>query len=355
MSAAEPDEADSAPSPTIEPAADYEALFRRAPCGYVVTDDDDIVLVANDTFLEWLGRARDGVVGRRFSSLLAVGDRILYSTHILPQVQLMGAAGEVSVDVVAADGTRHAALLTADRTPATDSDGARVRIIVFSAHERRLYERDLLEARRRAEASDAQRALVEADLQHRVRHDPVTGLSNRAGVLERVGDAVDVRDGRGIAVFYLDLGDVKLVKDTLGHDAGDEMLRTTADRLRSALRDDHLLSRFSGDDFLVVAEIAESDDVGAIAERLLSVLGAPMSLHGMEVVPSVSIGVTVAGRGHHDIEALVRDADRAMHHAKRRARDRWERFDPDQPDLAADRLELLEELRRASAEGEFRL
>ena len=333
---------------------DYPALFEDAPCGYLVTRDDGTIVTVNDTFVRWSGHGRAELVGRSFHSLLPLGDRILYSTHCMPQLGVHGAIGEIAIDIVAADGTRRAALLSGTRTAPTDGTAAQVRLIVFSAHERRLYENELLAARRRAEESEGRRARAEADLLHRVLHDPLTGLPNRAGLIERLTGLAGSGDEQ-LSLLFIDLDHFKTVNDSLGHAAGDELLVIVAGRLKATVRETSVIARFAGDEFVVAQTITDTAQVTALAQRLLDVLNAPVVIAGLEIVPSASIGLVVATAGEVSTETLLRDADIAMYRAKSRGRNRWEQHDPAEPDLTADRLRVLEELRHGIERGELRL
>ncbi|CEA09260.1 Alkaline phosphatase synthesis sensor protein PhoR [Arthrobacter saudimassiliensis] len=141
---------------------DYAALFHDAPSGYLVTRTDGTIVEANATLLAWLGRRRHEVVGSSLLDLLPVGDRIVYTTHALSQLGLMGAFAELAVDLRGADGVRLPALLSGTRAAGTGGLPDLDRIIVFNAHERRLYERELVAALRKAEEAEAARAAAEA-------------------------------------------------------------------------------------------------------------------------------------------------------------------------------------------------
>jgi diguanylate cyclase (GGDEF)-like protein len=336
---------------------DLEQLYQQAPCGYLVLADDHTVAAVNDTFLHWTGHRREDLVGTRFERLLPVGDRILFATHCLPQLDVAGAVGEMVIDVLGTGGVRRAALLTAARTPATATTPASTRVIVFSAHERRRYEQELIAALNRAEESESRRAAAEADLRFLAHHDPLTGLLNRAGLVAHVGalNASGTGTGAGLSALFIDLDGFKAVNDSLGHAAGDELLAVVAERLRAAVRDSAVLARPAGDEFVLLEAFDHPDEVGPLAERLLAHLSAPVVVHGVEVVVSVSIGAA-AGEGPGEaLEDLLRRADLAMYRAKARGRNRWERHDPSVVDPAVGRLQLLGDLRRGVSAGELRL
>jgi diguanylate cyclase (GGDEF)-like protein/PAS domain S-box-containing protein len=165
-------------------------------------------------------------------------------------------------------------------------------------------------------------------IRHQVLHDGLTGLPNRTLFLDRVTHALDRnRRRQPLAVFFIDLDDFKLVNDSLGHDAGDELLRVVAPRFAGAIRPGDTLARLGGDEFAVLCEELSSELTATrIASQLLAALEQPAALHGDERVVSASIGVALSSRQSTAAD-LLRDADAAMYHAKRAGRGRAELFD----------------------------
>ena len=119
-------------------AMDYEQLFHEAPCSYLITDEAWTITAANASFLAWTGYGSDDVIGTSLPRLMPIGDRLLHSTHNAPQMQLTGTVSEVSFEILDVEGRRRAALLTAVRAVRSDG-GVEIRVIIFSAHERRQY------------------------------------------------------------------------------------------------------------------------------------------------------------------------------------------------------------------------
>ncbi|WP_461175027.1 EAL domain-containing protein [Arthrobacter sp. Z1-9] len=343
-------------TPGPEPAH-FEALFNQAPCGYLMTDDAGRITAVNDTFVSWTGRGRPDLLGSTLQSLMPVGDQILYSTHCIPQLGITGAVSEIAVEIIDADGQRRAALLSASRSPASGGEPAVVRVIIFSAHERRMYERELVAALRAAEESEARRAEAEKELHRLALHDALTGLPNRAGLKAALDQhpAAGTARPRGLAVLFLDLDHFKAVNDSLGHAAGDELLVSVAQRLTSVASGTNIVARLSGDEFVVVDAFASAGEATALAAGLLEVLRAPMQIEGLEIVASASIGVAVAEDGGETLEDLIRRADIAMYRAKELGRNRWELHQPAESDPTVDRLRALGELRHGIREGALRL
>jgi diguanylate cyclase (GGDEF)-like protein/PAS domain S-box-containing protein len=176
----------------------------------------------------------------------------------------------------------------------------------------------------------SQRKALESELSAAARSDKLTGLANRTLFMERLQAVIDRARAGGplqFAVLFLDFDNFKLVNDALGHEAGDELLRQIATRLRGSLRggdaedSGNLISRFGGDEFLVLLTGAHmGSDAPAIAERLLNSLAPAYGIHGREVHSTASIGIVTSDHGLDSAEAVVRNADVAMYEAKRSGR-----------------------------------
>ena len=160
-------------------------------------------------------------------------------------------------------------------------------------------------------------------LAHRALHDALTNLPNRELLRDRIEGALAraERHGSGVAVCFLDLDGFKVLNDTHGHAAGDEILRVVADRLREAVRADDTVARFGGDEFVIVChDVLNEERATTIARRVAAAVAVPVALQGQDdVVLRASIGV-VLGRPGAVPDALVRDADTAMYKAKRNTR-----------------------------------
>ncbi len=199
---------------------------------------------------------------------------------------------------------------------------------------------------------------AETLLAHQALHDHLTGLPNRALFLDRAEHAIELGRGRGtgVAVLFLDLDRFKVINDSLGHDAGDRLLRATADRLAEAIRPTDTLARMAGDEFAVLCEELDSvEDAVGVASRLIGCLRQPVTLGASEVVISASVGVALPRDDDPSPEALVRDADTAMYMAKEKGRGRVEVFDERLRKRAVRRLETESGLRRAIEADELRL
>ena len=190
---------------------------------------------------------------------------------------------------------------------------------------------------------------LEQQLTHQAFHDSLTGLANRALFRDRLGHAMArARGAGGYGVMFVDLDDFKTVNDSLGHAAGDELLREMTGRLRTCLRDGDTAARLGGDEFAILLEDVEDDDqCEVIAQRLLEALALPFSIGGTEVTTGASIGIAMGQVGPASPEDLMRNADLALYDAKNAGKNRYAVFAPTMHEAALARLSLTSDLRHA--------
>jgi diguanylate cyclase (GGDEF)-like protein len=217
---------------------------------------------------------------------------------------------------------------------------------------------DFLQAVANVLGSVIERRRTDDQLAHQALHDPLTGLPNRALLIDRLAQALarTGRGGRALAVLFLDIDRFKLVNDGLGHGAGDELLKTLAARLRRVVRPTDTVARFGGDEFVVVCEEATDEATAvALAKRMCDAIGDHVELVGRRMQVTVSIGIVLADSTRDDPEGVLRDADAAMYRAKERGRARIELFDATLRERVMERLETEAALRQAIDRGELRL
>src|SRR5439155_6344500 len=194
---------------------------------------------------------------------------------------------------------------------------------------------------------------------HAAFYDALTGLPNRALFMERLGQAqarARGRSGGGFAVLFLDLDRFKVVNDSMGHRAGDQLLVAIARRLDRIRRAGDTVARLGGDEFAVLVEgVDDEPSAGRVADRVHRELSQPFEINAQEVFTSTSIGIALGGVADHRPEDLLRDADTAMYRAKGQGTAKHAVFDITMHDHAVAVLQLENDLRRAIDRGELRV
>ena len=174
---------------------------------------------------------------------------------------------------------------------------------------------------------------AKAEAEQLALHDPLTGLPNRTlfeDRLERTFVRTKRQEGKLYAVAFVDVDNFKVVNDSLGHEAGDELLVGICHRIGSCLRKGDTIARFGGDEFtLLFCGLKQAEDVRVVLDRIFESLKEPFEIGGERMFASVSIGAAVAESATHDPKDLIRDADTAMYQAKIKGRGRYEIFNRD--------------------------
>ncbi len=188
--------------------------------------------------------------------------------------------------------------------------------------------------------------------------DPLTGLRSRSDFLEALGSRLDdyrrKPTGDRFAVLYLDLDRFKVINDSLGHLAGDELLIAVSRRLESCLRDADALGRLGGDEFAILLHsVGDQSQANVIAFKIQDALRAPIQVAGRDIFTSASIGIAFGDREYATPDEVMRDADTAMYHAKSKGKARHELFDADMHARARDRHDLENDLRHAIKNSAF--
>lgn len=228
----------------------------------------------------------------------------------------------------------------------------------IAIHQARLYQQ--------AHTELAERQRIEAQLRHDAFHDSLTGLPNRALLINRLEHTLQLMrrrlsrplaaDPLRFAVLFLDLDRFKVINDSLGHTIGDQLLKHVAQQLQSCLRMGDTVARLGGDEFVVLLEdIQTATDAIEAAHRIHTILKAPIMLDGREVFVTASIGIALDAEHYTEPDQLLRDADTAMYRAKRRSRGGYEIFDISMHSHALKQLQLESDLQRAIERQELRV
>ncbi|ONN67696.1 EAL domain-containing protein [Herbaspirillum frisingense] len=204
-----------------------------------------------------------------------------------------------------------------------------------------------------------ERKLYEAEMRHQATHDALTGLPNRNMLHEHLQRAIQVARQKGglTAVVFVDLDQFKFINDSLGHQVGDELLKTVAQRLQACLRDTDMVARQGGDEFVLVLQNQTGGEQGIaeVMQRILAAVARPWQAGDREFQVTASIGVSRYPADGKDVETLLKQADSAMYRAKEQGRNNFQFFAPWMDTQVSNRLEMLINLRRALDQEEFKL
>jgi diguanylate cyclase (GGDEF)-like protein/PAS domain S-box-containing protein len=300
-----------------------------------IVDRASRVLYASPACERVLGYRADQLLGRTLFGI-SHPDDVPHALEIAQQLETSDDIVRFEHRVVRGDDGRHVWVETIARVTARDERGRVLEIQCVA--------RDVSERRQTAEA-----------MEHLAFHDTLTGLPNRALLLDRLRQAVarSRRGGATIGLLFLDLDRFKDVNDTMGHDAGDALLRAVAERLRVSIRLGDTAARFGGDEFVVLCEPIHTElDAVAVAERISTAMEQPFDIAGRVVRASFSTGVAVAHAGT-TADELLQQADLAAVHTKERGRSRYEVFDAELRAVAAARRDTAQALHRALADEQF--
>jgi diguanylate cyclase (GGDEF)-like protein len=216
----------------------------------------------------------------------------------------------------------------------------------------------LLQARyeRLLREQERERAAQEERVRHQAYHDPLTGLPNRASFTEHLDEALRraKRTGWPLGLLFLDLDLFKRVNDSLGHDAGDRLLRIAAERIRRSVREADMLFRMGGDEFTVLLEdVRGPEEAALVASRALEAMAEPLSVGHHEIAVTASIGIALYPRDDTVGERLVKSADTAMYRAKELGRNRYAFFAREMNERVESQMTMEAALRRALKNDEF--
>ena len=200
------------------------------------------------------------------------------------------------------------------------------------------------------------RKLIEKNLEFQAYHDSLTGLPNRALLLDRTEQAIvhAKRNGSLLAVLFLDLDNFKQVNDSLGHSVGDEVLVTVSRMLKKSIREMDTIARLGGDEFtILLSDFKKPEEISEIMAKLFGVLQSPLRIKGNEFFVTTSIGISIYPDNGNTPEILLRNADTAMYRAKEKGRNGFEFYTEDMTEVALEKVQMIANLNRAMEKDEF--
>lgn len=314
-----------------ESEARFRGAFESAPIGMMLVAPDGRITQVNRTLCELLERDADSLIDAAAESLLLAEDREPFNAHCQALI-----AGESEEDIGEArylTGNGAEVITNRHMVLQLHTDGTPLHLIVQVA--------DITEMKQSQER-----------MERLAFYDTLTDLANRRLFTDRLEQAVRqaLRHGRPAALLYLDLDNFKRVNDTLGHEAGDLLLKTVAERLRTCVRDEDTVARPGGDEFtILLQEVQDARAAGKVARKVLRQLQEPIVLGSHEVRVTASIGITLTPDDGTDPATLTKNADLAMYRAKERGRDNYQFFAEEMNTRAMERLLLENDLRSSLA------
>jgi diguanylate cyclase (GGDEF)-like protein/PAS domain S-box-containing protein len=316
----------------------FTAAFTHAAIGMAIVRPDGTIHQVNQALCTLLGSPESALLNQRFDDLLHPGDDQLFARRVEGMASDDGESFSMELRCRSSSERQLWVSLHCGRfiDPASERNG-----LIYQLHD------------------ITSRRLAEGELHHIAYHDSLTDLANRNCFNERLEVAVErtrVDAALRFAVMFLDLDRFKVVNDSLGHIAGNVLLREVARRLSDSVRPGDLVARLGGDEFAVLLEqVHDPADAMALAQRLLASVSAPVLINGTEVLPGASIGITLSDLGYRTADEVLRDADLAMYAAKGEGRHRVMLFDQSMHERIAEKLKLEGDLRRAIGDGQLSL
>jgi len=306
----------------------FRELFMNSPYGIILIDRNKKVLSSNKSFIDLFGYAYSDLNYNEFPANMPDG-RSQEKIKDLVQKALAGRIGKTET------GCRHkngVDIQVSALAYPVKIDGVIQAVFVFFE--------DI-----------TQRKLFEQKLHHQAFHDALTGIANRRYFTEQLDTLLEMQKKRPrfrFAVLLIDLDRFKNVNDSLGHLAGDQLLKMVTEKIKQCLRSNDLLARLGGDEFAILLSDVDSDGlISAIAERITKEAASPFMINGQEVRISASIGVVTHTQGNDTADSLIRDADLAMYHAKDSGKAQFQFFSSRMHESALTCLTIETELRKA--------
>jgi len=308
----------------------YRLLFEQNAAGVCVTRGDGEIVDCNTTFAFMLGYKRNDLISSKMGDLY---ERRFEGEELAGMLLDSPTLNGVEVELRRRDGS--SVWVLQNLSLVGQGDAAVIHATVV-------------------DISDRKRA--EEQIEFHAYHDVLTHLPNRRLFTDRLGLGVTRarRSGRPLAVMFIDLDHFKSVNDTLGHNAGDELLLEMSRRLRNCVREDDTVARLGGDEFtIILSELRHPEDAAQVAQKILEAVQVPLSVAGTPLEISASIGIAIYPADGGDAESLLRSADNAMYRAKESGRNTYQLCTEEMKTRAVQRLTMEAKLRRAIQERQF--
>ncbi|KPQ27942.1 MAG: EAL domain [Marinobacter excellens HL-55] len=318
----------------------FSKAIDQSPSSVLICDRQWRIEYANRKFSQLTGHSTDGIIGKHPSNLIENSMDIQEARQLWQsirlQVQRVG-VWQGEVNSVRRNGERYWEQLVV--TPIRDNNGETTGYLILGEDIsiRKRYEQQLL---------------------RQANYDILTGLPNRMLALDRLKLALAQarRDNSQVGVMFLDLDNFKHINDTLGHDAGDNLLVEAARRISSCLRGTSTVARLGGDEFLVILPGLTGPEASCqVAERILKTFSGAFMLNGQEVFVTTSIGIATFPTDSDNSGTLLQHADAAMYQAKHKGKSSYARFTPEMTEVSHERLQMESHMRKALELGEFEL
>ncbi|MCB1959654.1 MAG: EAL domain-containing protein [Rhodocyclaceae bacterium] len=301
-------------------------VFEHASEGTLVTDAQNRIIASNPAMSRMTGYTADELLGQR-PKILKSGEQPPEYYKQMWEVLLSSGAWQGEIQNLSKNGELGIYWLSINVL--RDDAGEIVRHIAVY--------RDITEAKR-----------AQATIERQATIDSLTGLPNRHLIMDRLNQMLSNarRTSHMFGVMFMDLDHFKSINDALGHGAGDDLLRTTAQRIKSALRDSDTVGRMGGDEFIVLLnDLGDTQDIAPVADKILAAVRKPLTIGGQTLQTATSIGVTVYPMDGNTPEALLKNADSAMYEAKKNGRNTFCFFTHRMQDEANKRYWMDREMR----------
>ncbi|MBN2654008.1 MAG: EAL domain-containing protein [Nitrospirae bacterium] len=306
----------------------YADLYDFAPIGYFTLDNNGLIMEANLSGAKLLGIDRRYLINKPFSAFVIRDDLSIFRTHLLETIEKkLRMTSELRIK------QKNGAILFVQLQSISSNDNEDGSIFC-----------------RTATIDITERRHMEDAIRHQANHDALTNMPNRRLLMEILTVTLEQarRSQDKLAVLFLDLDRFKYINDTLGHNAGDMLLKEVVLRLQNSVRASDTISRTGGDEFnILLTKISVPDDILTIAQKVINSFSKHFMINGHELDITTSIGISIYPEDGKNIEELFKNADIAMYHAKEHGGNSYQFYNPAMNIRSVERLQLESQLSRA--------